>query len=92
MDCIRKAIWNERDVAVWYKQNILIYIKEEVYENKYKQKLDVYKQKTDTDFLTRAHPESLIYFKDKFYQTRSLIGFLRYHLAPLKKLWTKPKQ
>jgi len=89
VDCIRKQIWNIKGIDVWYRQNILVYIKQEVYESTYKEKLGAYKEKTDPEFLTRAHPELLIYFKDKFYQTRNPIGFLRYHLAPLKKIMGK---
>lgn len=86
IDCIRKQIWNVKGIDVWYRQNILLYIKEEVYNSRFKDKLGVYKDKTDPEFLVRAHPELLIYFKDKFYQTRSLTGFLRYHLGPVKKM------
>lgn len=91
VDCIRKQIWNTKGIDVWYRQNILVYIKKETYELKYKDKLYKYVEKTDPEFLTRVHPELLIYFKDKFYQTRNPIGFLRYHLAPLKKLGRKNK-
>ena len=88
IDCIRKQIWNNPSIDVWYRQNILLFIKADVYETKYKEKLGAFKDKTDPEFLTRAHPDLLIYFKDKYYQTRSMIGFLKYHLAPLKKMIT----
>ena len=92
IDCIRKDIWNQPEIEMWYRQNILLYVKENVYENKYKTVLEGYKLKTDPEFLTRVHPELLNYFKGKFYQTKSLTGFLRFHLAPLKKLFSGSPQ
>jgi cyclopropane fatty-acyl-phospholipid synthase-like methyltransferase len=36
IDCIRKAVWNNKEIEPWYRQNILVYIKKDVYEAKYK--------------------------------------------------------
>jgi SAM-dependent methyltransferase len=33
VDCVRKQIWNNRDVAYYYAQNIFIYIKKEMLDN-----------------------------------------------------------
>lgn len=92
VDCIRKQIWNDRDIEPWYRQNVLIYIKKELYENQYQQKLGSYKEKTDPEFLTRVHPDLMDYFREKFYQTRSLVGFLRFHLKPVKVFFTGQKK
>lgn len=29
VDCIRKEVWNEKDVSTWYRQNTLLFIKKE---------------------------------------------------------------
>jgi cyclopropane fatty-acyl-phospholipid synthase-like methyltransferase len=86
VDYVRKKIWNKKEIVIWYKQNILLFIKKEAYESRFKEKLEAAKVTTDPEFLTRIHPETMLYYKDKFDQTRGLIGFLRYHLYPLKKL------
>jgi len=92
IDCVRKEIWDFSEVEIWYRQNILIYIKKNIYDEKYKNLMESYAIKTDSEFLTRIHPELLAYFKGKFYQTKSLVGFLKFHLSPLKKFIFREKK
>lgn len=89
IDHIRKQVWNNRDIEVWYRQNVLLFVKKDVFERDFKNKLGDSQQKTDPDFLTRIHPEMYEYFKGKFEQTKSFMGFVRFHLYPLKKMFGK---
>lgn len=91
IDHIRKQVWNDKNIDVWYRQNALLFIKKELYDSKFKQQLGPSLERTDPEFLTRIHPELYHYVQSKFYQTRSLTGFLRYHLFPLKKALTGKK-
>ena len=35
IDCIRPAFWDDNDVAVWYKNNCILYVKDSVYPSIY---------------------------------------------------------
>lgn len=90
VDYVRKKIWHKKEINTWYKQNILLYIKKEAY-GAFSQKLEESRLHTDPEFVTRIHPETMLYYQQKFYQTRGVIGFLRYHLYPLKKIMGNKK-
>jgi len=92
IDHIRKQIWNNKEILFWYRQNALLYIKKEVFENKFKPLLMESWQKTDPEFITRVHPEMMLYYKGKFEQTKNIIGFLRYQLYPIKVLFGGKKK
>jgi hypothetical protein len=36
IDCIRPFIWNEQDIPLWYRQNIVIFVKKEIAQDYYK--------------------------------------------------------
>ena len=92
IDHIRKEIWDLTNVDFWYRQNMLLYIKKDVFESRFKEKLGLSKDRTDPEFITRIHPEMLHYYIGKFNQTKSIVGFIRYHLYPLKKLVRRNKK
>lgn len=87
IDHLRKRIWNNNEIEPWYRQNVLLFIKKDLYEREFKNKLENSFLKTDPEFLTRIHPDMYEYFKGKFEQTRTLSGFLRFHLYFLKKIF-----
>lgn len=89
IDLVRKKIWNENSVEWWYKQNIIVYVKQDVY-SQYASRLDVYRNQTDPEFLTRIHPDMMDFFVQKYYQLQSYTGFMRYKLYFLKK-WMQRK-
>ncbi len=89
VDLVRKKVWNETDVEWWYKQNIIVYVKKEVY-SQYASRLDEYRNQTDPEFLTRIHPDMMEFFVQKYYQLQSYTGFMRYKLYFLKK-WMQRK-
>lgn len=87
---MRKEFWNLPNVDWWYKQNIILYIKEDLYRQKYESRLRGYKEKTDPEFLTRIHPEMLSYFQKEYFRLQTFNGFVRNKLYPLKK-WLSNK-
>lgn len=84
VDYLRPLIWNREDVQWWYRQNTLIYIK--------KEKLEFYPalqrayENTDPNYLLRIQPWLYFYKHDHVEKTRSVIGYLKWKLYPLKKL------
>lgn len=87
VDYFRKKVWNNANVEWWYKQNIILYIKDSLYASKYEAQLDAYKKQTDPDFLTRIHPDMVNYFVGKYKQLSSYEGFLRHKLYPVKRIF-----
>jgi hypothetical protein len=85
VDCIRKEIWFNKKIEVWYRQNIILYIKAETFEAKYKNILGDQAAKTNKDFLTMIHPELFNFYSDKMKQLNSIVGYIKYRLYPLKK-------
>lgn len=84
IDFLRSRIWNEPDVEWWYKQNMILYITENAYQ-KHKDLLQPYREMTNTEHLTRIHPDMMKFFVDKYYQLQNLTGFIRYKLYFFKK-------
>ena len=56
IDCIRPKIWNDMTVAVWYKQNTILYVKRDIAESQYKKYI-----KDDMVSLSYIHPYSYLY-------------------------------
>jgi SAM-dependent methyltransferase len=55
IDCVRPVIWNNADVEVWYRQNILVFGKTSEF-NRYP-RLDAKRHRTVTPALSLVHPE-----------------------------------
>ncbi|HYD19846.1 MAG TPA: methyltransferase domain-containing protein [Flavipsychrobacter sp.] len=89
IDCIRKKIWHNDKIEVWYRQNILLFIKKPVYEQRFADKLGKEKERTDPKFLTRIHPSLFSYYSDTTHRLRTYGGFINYRLYLLKKLLKK---
>jgi SAM-dependent methyltransferase len=86
IDYMRPIIWNNTDIDWWYRQNILIYIQSDKlkeYDN-----LKASATNTNPDYLLRVHPLLWEHQQKHILKTKSLIGFLRWKLYPLK-LMTK---
>ena len=64
VDCLRAKIWQNDNVAYWYAQNLLLYVKEDDLA-KYP-KLEPYVQSTDPNQLTLIHPKTYIKNHDRF--------------------------
>lgn len=58
VDCIREAIWKNDDVAYWYAQNLILYVRNDVLANN--PKLIEYAKRTDPHRLTFIHPKTYI--------------------------------
>ena len=61
VDCIRPKIWNDKDISVWYRQNILFFVRENVLKN-----YPMLEQESRRPVLDVVHPETY---------ERSEIGF-----------------
>ncbi|MBC7934606.1 MAG: methyltransferase domain-containing protein [Rhizobacter sp.] len=83
VDFIRPAIWNDTSIAYWYRQNTLLFIKEERV-NEFPQ-LKKAAEITDAAYLTRIHPEKYFAYVEENNQLRSIGGFIKYKLYLLKK-------
>ena len=84
IDLFRKKIWHNDTIEWWYRQNILLFVKESMIPNlpeEIKHKLD----KTDPEFLTRIHPGCINYLHDELNKRKTLLGFIRCKLYFLKK-------
>jgi SAM-dependent methyltransferase len=64
VDCLRKKIWTNEDVAFWYSQNILFFVKKDYLKKNRKLKKEA--ELTDESFLSLIHPKMyLIKAKNK---------------------------
>jgi SAM-dependent methyltransferase len=82
VDHFRRRIWNDREINYWYRQNILLFIKE---ENIYK--YPILKESlinTDIDFLLRIHPELLGSKMDRLRKIEPISGYIHWQLYMLK--------
>jgi SAM-dependent methyltransferase len=60
VDCIRDSIWKNEEVAYWYAQNLLLYVREDVLNNS--PKLLEFAKHTNPARLTLVHPK--VYVKN----------------------------
>lgn len=58
-DCIRNVFWNNDDVEIWYRQNIMFYCKEEL-KDELQKKFD-----SDEQIIDMIHPGYWEYFRHK---------------------------
>lgn len=83
VDIVRPRIWNDKEIAYWYRQNTILFVKENVLNN-FSQLAEIAKI-TDPNFLTRIHPEKYFAYVDEHKQLKSPFGWLMYHYLKLKK-------
>jgi len=87
VDCIRPNIWNNPVVESYYKQNILIFVKDSVLQNF--PALISYASSSNPQYLTRIHP---IYWELKnkhIRRTKTLFGFLNWKWYMFKRKYLK---
>lgn len=84
IDYIRPLIWQKEEIPFWYRQNILLFVR-----NSQVAQLPAVLQKSCEDtlpgYLLRVHPEQ--YFS--LYERMNLLKFIRYKLYRLKKLFVE---
>ncbi len=66
IDCIRKKIWHNPDVAYWYAQNILMFVQRDYLENNLLLKQEL--EKNEHSALSIVHPELYIHTAKKLYK------------------------
>jgi SAM-dependent methyltransferase len=86
VDFIRPMIWNDAQIAYWYRQNILVFIKRSRLADF--PQLEAAAQATDPKFLLRIHPEKYFAYVNEANKLQTIPGFIKYKLYRLKK-WLK---
>ncbi|ULQ53781.1 methyltransferase domain-containing protein [Flavihumibacter fluvii] len=87
VDIIRKSIWNNSDVAWWYRQNILLMVKKE--KLKEFPELEACASTTDPGFLTRIHPEIFNLKTKHIAKTSTILGLLDFKWYEFKTKYLK---
>jgi SAM-dependent methyltransferase len=87
VDYIRPKIWTDERIEWWYRQNIIIYVRRERLKD-FPALNDSYRS-TSPDYLLRVQPWLYFYKQDHIVKTQSIVGYLRWKLHPLKKLFRK---
>jgi len=82
LDCIRDSIWNNNKVEWWYQQNIFVFIKSELLANY--PELIKFKKSMPGDELLRIHPWIYFYNVQQYTKTKTLLGFIKWKLYPVK--------
>ena len=89
VDCIRPNVWNDQSVEFWYRQNILLFIKEERLADY--PSLSPYLAATYPDYLSRIHPHFFDLINQHMRRTSSLFGFINWKWYEFKKSVLKKK-
>ncbi len=84
VDALRKPLWHNEKIAVWYRQNMILYVREALLQTPEFAALKQIASHSDPEFLTRIHPELFRYYEGKMRTLGTLEGFARFKLAPLK--------
>ncbi|PIS14419.1 hypothetical protein COT64_02780 [Candidatus Shapirobacteria bacterium CG09_land_8_20_14_0_10_39_12] len=85
VDCIRRKIWNNKEVCMWYAQNILFFVKRD-YLQKNKMLRKEYQQ-THKSFLSLVHPKLYLFKTKRYYTFIKIIPFpIRWVIIKLKNL------
>lgn len=76
IDCIRPEVWASEDVAFWYRQNTLIYVKSmELY--RYPELQEFYLKHRDGIIYDAVHPQmwvsKIVYFRNVYNQMRAML-------------------
>jgi len=87
VDFIRKTVWKNSDVAWWYRQNILLFIKKERL-NEFPE-LKAIANSTDPEFLTRIHPVIFDLKTKQIDKTSSFLGLLDFKWYEFKTKYLK---
>ncbi|RYE53661.1 MAG: class I SAM-dependent methyltransferase [Sphingobacteriales bacterium] len=84
VDYLRPRIWNDASIQYWYRQNALLFIKQDRLAEypALKEAAAI----TDPAFLTRIHPEKYFAYVEENNQLQSIGGFIKYKLYLLKKM------
>lgn len=82
VDYFRKQIWQDASINYWYRQNTLLFIKEEKL-SAYPQ-LQPYYAATDPDFLLRIHPAMVAEKMERLHKLDSIPGFIKWKLYMAK--------
>jgi hypothetical protein len=90
VDILREKIWNLPDVEYWYKQNILLFIRQEKL-----QQFPTLKENSmsvNRHYLTRIHPDLLELKNKRIRETSTLFGFINWKWVVFKYKYIKRNQ
>lgn len=86
IDALRKPLWHNREVALWYRQNMLLFIRTEALPQYLENPaLKAAYDKTDPQFLTRIHPELLAYNVRRVDSLRTASGFISHKIKVMRR-------
>ncbi len=89
VDYIRPKIWYNEKVEWWYRQNVILYIKEDVID-KFPDLKEAYAS-TNPQQLLRIQPWLYMYKHKHKEFTKNWIGYIRWKLYPVKKFFLGKK-
>jgi hypothetical protein len=74
IDCVREAIWQNEDVAYWYAQNLILYVREDLL--RFHPHLQELAKRTNPQQLTFIHPKT--YVKNYYASTDPRVLLMRF--------------
>lgn len=79
IDFLRKKFWEDTDVELWYKQNILLFVNKKIIPE-LPEELQITQKETNGTYLFRVHPSLYLYILKRKYPRH----FLKYWWGKLK--------
>ena len=89
VDLLRPRIWNDTEIAYWYRQNAILYVKKSSLQKF--PLLEQISKITDPNYLTRIHPEKYFSYVEEHRQLKNVGGWAMFKYMELKKALKKKK-
>jgi hypothetical protein len=89
VDYLRPLIWYNEQIDWWYRQNIMLFIKRSMLDSF--PELENAAGNTDVERLLRIQPWLYMYKQEYVQKTRSLLGYIRWRLYPVKQFFLGKK-
>lgn len=71
VDCFRNRLWQNENVAYWFAQNMLLYVKEELLEQQ--PRLAHYARLTEHNYLSRIHPKTFLKSRETLSNPKTIL-------------------
>ncbi len=80
IDCFRNRIWQDENVAYWFAQNLLLYVREDVLSNN--PRLLEYASATESNYLSRVHPKMFLKSREALSSPKTMVMRRVWNLLP----------
>lgn len=80
VDCFRNKIWQNENVAYWFAQNLLLFVKTSYLNNS--PRLLEHAGRTEPDFLSRVHPKMFLKSREALSSPKAIIMRKLWNLLP----------